>query len=118
MCHHCSEKGHIRPKCPKYLADIESGKTIRANLRDSKRKKNLNTHLLGLIKVLVRAKWKTQKSRLFSHPFNLVFTNEDDDDNKRDNGGDNVDDKEDDGNDDNNNDDLHGFLSMIGSLKE
>ncbi len=37
VCHHCGEKGHIRPKCPKYLADIESGKIIYANLRDSKR---------------------------------------------------------------------------------
>jgi hypothetical protein len=26
VCHYCHEKGHIRPKCPKYLADIASGK--------------------------------------------------------------------------------------------
>jgi hypothetical protein len=39
MCHHCGEKEHICPSCPKYFIDIESGKIIRADLRDSKRKK-------------------------------------------------------------------------------
>jgi hypothetical protein len=27
-CHHCGEKGHIRPDCPKYLQQIKSGKII------------------------------------------------------------------------------------------
>jgi len=37
VCHHCGEKGHIRPKCPKYLADIASGKIKRTDLRDNTR---------------------------------------------------------------------------------
>jgi hypothetical protein len=28
-CHHCGEKGHIRPDCPKYLQQIKSGKIVR-----------------------------------------------------------------------------------------
>jgi hypothetical protein len=28
-CHHCGEKGHIRPDCPKYLQQIKSGKMVR-----------------------------------------------------------------------------------------
>jgi hypothetical protein len=47
MCHHYGEKRHIHPKCPKYLADIESEKIIRANLRDSRRKKNPPHALAG-----------------------------------------------------------------------
>jgi hypothetical protein len=27
-CHHCGEKGHIHPDCPKYLQQIKSGKII------------------------------------------------------------------------------------------
>ncbi len=27
-CHHCGEKGHIRPDCPKYLQQIKSGKIV------------------------------------------------------------------------------------------
>ena len=37
VCHHCGEKGHIRPKCPKYLADIAAGKIKRTDLRDNTR---------------------------------------------------------------------------------
>jgi hypothetical protein len=47
VCYHYGEKGHILPKCPKYLADIVSGKIICANLRDSKRKKNPPRALAG-----------------------------------------------------------------------
>jgi len=32
VCHYCGEKGHIRPKCPKYLADIASGKINRNDI--------------------------------------------------------------------------------------
>jgi hypothetical protein len=28
-CHHCGEKGHIRPDCSKYLQQIKSGKMLR-----------------------------------------------------------------------------------------
>jgi hypothetical protein len=38
VCHYChEEKGHICPKCPKYLADIASGKIKRNNVRDNTR---------------------------------------------------------------------------------
>ncbi len=61
------------------------------------------------------------KSQGFSLSLSSFFTNEDDDNDKENNGKvhcDNVDDKEDDGNDHNDDDDLHGFLLMIGLLKE
>ena len=37
VCHYCHEKGHIRPKCPKYLADIASGKIKQNDVRDNTR---------------------------------------------------------------------------------
>jgi hypothetical protein len=37
VCHFCGEKGHIRPKCPKYLADIASGRIKRNDIRDNTR---------------------------------------------------------------------------------
>ncbi len=119
VCPHCGEKGHIHPKCPKYLADIESGKIICANLRDSKRKKNPPRALAGPNRGVGQSKMKDPKVKAFLSAFQALFTSEDDDDSKENNGKvhrNNVDDKEDDG--DNNNDDLNGFLLMIGLLKE
>jgi hypothetical protein len=37
VCHHCHERGHIHPKCPKYLADIASGKIKQNDVRDNTR---------------------------------------------------------------------------------
>jgi hypothetical protein len=37
VCHYCHKKGHIHPKCPKYLAGIASGKIKRNNVRDNTR---------------------------------------------------------------------------------
>jgi hypothetical protein len=118
VCHHCSEKGHINPKCHKYLAAIEAGKIIRANLIDSKRKKNPPRTLAGPSRGVGQSKMKDPKVKAFLSAFQALFTNEDYDDNKEDNGGNNVNDKEEDGNDDNNDDDLHGILLMIGLLEE
>jgi hypothetical protein len=33
ICHHCSEKGQICPKCPKYIAIIKSGKIVPLDTR-------------------------------------------------------------------------------------
>jgi hypothetical protein len=121
VCHHCGEKGIIRPKCPKYLADIESGKIICANLRDSKRKKNPPCTLAGPNQGVGQSKIKDPKVKAFLSAFQALFTNEDNDNNKEDNGKvhhDHVNDKEDDGHIHNNNDDLHAFLFMIGLFKE
>jgi hypothetical protein len=90
-------------------------------LRDSKRKKNPPHALAGPNQGVGQSKMKDPKVKAFLSAFQALFTNEDDDDNKGNNGKfhcNNVNDKEDDGNDHNYDDDLHGFLSMIGSLKE
>jgi hypothetical protein len=121
LCHHCGEKGHIRPKCPKYLADTESGKIIHANLRDSKRKKNPPRALAGPNRGVGQSKMKDPKVKAFLSAFQALFTNEDDDNNEENIGEvhrNNVHDKEEDGNDHNDDDDPYGFLSVIGSLKE
>jgi hypothetical protein len=88
-------------------------------MRDSKRKKNPPHALAGLNSGVGQSKMKEPKIKAFLSTFQALFTSEDDDNNKENNGSnhcDNVDDKEDDGN--NNDDDFHGFLLMIGSLKE
>jgi hypothetical protein len=64
---------------------------------------------------------KDPKVKAILLAFQALFTNEDNDDNNKNNGEvhhNNVDYKEDDGNDHNDDDDLHGFLLMIGLLKE
>jgi hypothetical protein len=50
-CHHCGEKGHIHPMCPKYLAAIQSGEINPKHPRNfhNMRKKHLVHQLPGKI---------------------------------------------------------------------
>jgi hypothetical protein len=72
VCHHCGEKGHIRPKCPKYLDDIESGKIIPANLKDSKRKKNPPRALAGPNCGVGQSRMKDPKVKAFLSAFQAL----------------------------------------------
>ena len=110
-CVHCGEKGHIRPTCPKYLAQIESGeiqRPIKANPRA-----NPN----GKPTASPKYKMKDRKSRALLSVFQAFYGGDSDsDDSEEDNGAQEQEDQietTDVENDDN--EDIHSFLSMIGS---
>lgn len=107
-CDHCGQKGHIRPHCPKYLAQIESGeiqrpppRTPRRNFPRDARKPNY--------------KGKDRKAQALLSAFKAIYgqdssDSEDDDDNTDDD-----DNKEEEDNNDHTEDDKATFLSMVGS---
>ncbi len=125
-CHHCGEKGHIRPMCPKYLAAIKSGKISPKNPRNfhDARKKPPGRPLPGKpgFRKQLPCDFKDPKAKAFLSAFQASFqalfaqdkevSNDGDDDNdKGTTGADEFD--VDDGDTD-----LHGFLTMVGSLKD
>ena len=111
-CVHCGEKGHIRPTCPKYLAQIESGEIqcpVKANPRA-----NPN----GKPTASPKYKMKDRKARALLSVFQAFYGGDSDsnDSDEEDNGAQEQEDQietTDVDNDDN--EDIHGFLSMIGS---
>ena len=110
ICVHCGEKGHIRPTCLKYLAQIESGEIQRPvktpnwdNHRDIRKPTGQG------------CKVQDCKAKALLSVFQAIYGgNSDSDNNDKDTGDDNK--GEDTVQDDENNDDnLRGILSMIGS---
>ena len=118
-CTHCGKIGHIRPQCPLYLDAIASGalkhsesKPKGGNWRAPKKGgPNTPPHHNFL---------KNPKATAFLLAFKSFMNDSDDSDEDNDGNkeesavnddGDNVDEDDDD-------EDLHGFLSMIGSLKD
>ncbi len=124
-CHHCREKGHIRPMCPKYLAAIQSGEINPKHPHNfhNMRKKPPVCQLPGKIgnhkQPPQNLKDPIAKAFLsaFQALFQALFANQEA-------SNDNNDEEDKDFprldkcnvNDDDN--DLHGFLSMVGSLKD
>jgi hypothetical protein len=112
-CHHCSEQGHIHPNCPIYLDKIKSGKIKRGGMRSSPRgppKSHPPGHHAQQGDFM-----KDPKTKAFFSAFQALFTTDEGAGNNNDalakannavhdrDAGDN---------------DLHGFLSMVGYLKE
>jgi hypothetical protein len=124
-CHHCGEKGHIRPMCPKYLLAIQSGEINPkhpCNFYD-KRKKPPVRQLPGKIgnRNQPPQNLKDPKAKAFLSAFQALFqalfaneeaSNDDNDEEDKDSP------RLDDCNVNDDNNDLHGFLSMVGSLKD
>ena len=111
VCHHCGEKGHIRPKCPKYIADIESGKIVHLDTRDNRRLKNptrAGGQTLG-----VGLNTKDPKVKAFLSAFQALFANEEEEEGDQDQGGERNDDKE-----DLKDNDAYTFFSVLRLLKE
>jgi hypothetical protein len=117
-CHHCGEKGHIRPYCPGYLKKVASGEikrnvvSNRPNVRSPQARspKDLGTHppLCTNNNFL-----KNPKAKAFLSAFQVLFNDESDDDNAKEDSNSQEDVLKVD------NKDLHSFLSTIGSsLKE
>jgi hypothetical protein len=123
-CHHCGEKGHIRPMCPKYIAAIKSGEVTPKHpckFHDM-RKKPPGRQLSGKpgYQQTPPRTFKDSKAAFmsaFQASFQALFANdeasddENDDEDKDRNSAKDCDADVDDY-------DLHGFLTMVGSLKE
>ena len=116
VCHHCGEKGHIRPKCPKYLADIAAGKIKRTDLRDNTRVGSRNPGTPGNSgKQRFNEKYKnSSKFKTLLAAFQAWSTDENDDDNNEEQV--ETPQENDVGKDDD--EDAFGFFSALASLKE
>jgi hypothetical protein len=124
-CHHCREKGHIRPMCPKYLMAIQSGEINPkhpCNFHDMRKK--LPVHQLpgktGNCKQPPQ-NLKDPKAKAFLSAFQALFqalfaneeaSNDDNEEEDKDSP------RSDDCNVNDDDNDLHGSLSMVGSLKD
>ena len=113
-CDHCGKIGHIRPHCPKHLAQIESGeiqrppRTPKRNLQRGARKPIGPKH-----------KGNDRKAQALLSVFKAIYGQESSDSEDGDDDSGNDHEKEDVNGDEDNNDDTDGdkqtFLSMIGS---
>ena len=116
VCHFCGEKGHIRPKCPKYLADIASGRIKRNDIRDNTRYGSRNTGTQGSsVKQKFNEKYKNSpKFKTLLAAFQAWSTDDNVDNNEE-----QVEiPQENDVSKDNDDEDAFGFFSALASLKE
>ncbi len=123
-CHHCGEKGHIHPDCPKYLQQIKSGKIVCGpkHQRSGPRGPPLSCPSgCGPPRPPGCAEpWhdfmKEPKAKAFLSAFQALFTNDEINNEEEDKSNDKQD-----GDADNNqgvDDDVRAFLSLAGSLKD
>ena len=124
-CHYCGKKGHICRMCPKYIAAIKSGEVNPKHPRKfhGMRKKPPGRQLSGKpeYQQIPPRTFKDPKAKAFMSAFQASFQalfandeasdDENDDEDKDRNGAKDCDADVDDY-------DLHGFLTMVGSLKE
>ncbi len=124
-CHHCRGKGRIRPMCPKYLVAIQSREINPKHLCNfhNMHKKPPVHQLPGKIgnRKQPPQNLKDPKAKAFLSAFlalfQALFANEEaSNDNNDEEDKDSPRSDDCDVNDDDNN--LHGFLSMVGSLKD
>ncbi len=123
MCHRCREKGHIRPMCPKYLVAIQSGEINPkhpCNFHNMRKKPPVH-QLPGKIGNHKQPpqNLKDPKVKAFLSAFQAWFqalfaheeaSNKDNDEEDKDSP------RSDDFDVNYDNNNLHGFLSMVGSL--
>ena len=107
-CVHCGVEGHIRPTCPKYLAQIESGEIQRPVRVTPAGGKPANP----------KYKVKDRRARALLSVFQAFYGDDSDSGDSEDNGagGEDQDKNADENENSDDIDDIHGFLSMIGSF--
>jgi hypothetical protein len=116
-CVHCSEKGHIRPTCPKYLAQIEAGEIQRPVKAASK------ANPIGK-PTASKYRMKDRKARALLSVVQAFYGGDSDssDSEEEASGAQDQENQEEERNiepNNDDNDDIHSFLSMIGpSLKD
>ncbi len=113
-CHHCGEKGHIRPNRPDYLKKIENGE-VKQPFRPHRSQPRPNYR--GIVPQGRRQKFsKDPKMKAFLSAFNALFDSNDDS-NKVD-GDDNESNHNDKDDDEEMDDNIYNFFAKVGSLKE
>jgi hypothetical protein len=124
-CHHCGEKGHIHPMCPRYLAAIQSGEINPknpCNIQDMRKKPPIR-QLPGKIgnRKQPPQHFKDPEAKAFLSAFQALFqalfANEEASNNN------NYEEDKDSPRSDNcdvydENNNLHGFVPMVRSLKD
>ena len=117
-CHHCGEKGHIRPHCPQYIEKVKLGE-IKLPFRRNAARPQPTGKPTGLPKPRREYSKDPKAKALWVAAFNAIF-GEDEDDGAAEEVADveeNQDHETDEGIE-SSDEDLRSFLSLAGSLKE
>jgi hypothetical protein len=112
ICHHCGEKGHIRPYCPKYIEQVKSGQI---KIPPKQRPSPCGPYACPPGRPAAQHPYmKDPKAKAFLSAFQALFTKEDkeeEEDTECNDDIDAIDDNKDE-------EDMHNFFLMVGSLKE
>ena len=120
-CNHCGKIGHIRPDCPLYLEAIASGAIKKPEYKPkggNRRTPKKGSPKTGSPNTPRRNFLKDPKARAFLSAFQSFMCESDDSDDGDVNNEDNAVKDDDENVQEEDAEDLHGFLSMIGSLKD
>jgi hypothetical protein len=120
-CNHCSKIGHICPDCPLYLKAIASGAIKKPEYKPKggdRRTPKKGSPQKGSPNTPRRNFLKDPKARAFLSAFQSFMCESDDSDDGDVNNEDNAVEDDDENVQEEDAEDLHGFLSMIGSLKD
>ncbi len=117
-CHHCGEKGHIRPQCPDYLKKIKSGEIKRVYHPNYCGQTQARPTNCGLLQACHNNFLKDLKAKACLSAFQALFTPDDDDVDNGDGDKDLITDEGDNEQDEWDDGDIYNFLSMVGSSKE
>jgi hypothetical protein len=111
ICHHCGEKGHIHPHCPKYIEQVKSG-LIKIPPKQRPSPRGPYAARPPGQPAAQRPYMKDPKAKAFLSAFQALFTKEDkeeEEDTEHNDDFNATDDNED-------MEDMHNFFSMVGSL--
>ena len=113
ICHHCGEKGHIHPHCPKYIKQVKSGQ-IKIPPKQHPSPCGLYAACPPGWPATQHPYMKDPKAKAFLSAFQALFTKEDKEEKEDTEHNDDVD-----ATDDNEDEeDMRNFFLMVGSLKE
>lgn len=117
-CHHCGEKGHIRPHCPQYIEKVKSGE-IKLPFRQNGARPQPTGKPSGLPKPRREYSKDPKAKALWLAAFNAIFgENEDDGAAEEVADVEENQDQQDDNDNETGDEDMRSFLSLAGSLKE
>jgi hypothetical protein len=110
-CHHCGEKGHIRPHCPKYIKQVKSGQ-IKIPPKQCPSPCGPYAARTPGRPTAQRPYMKDPKAKAFVSAFQALFTKEDKEEEEDTERNDDIDAT----NDNEDKKDMHNFFLMVGSL--
>jgi hypothetical protein len=117
-CHHCGEKGHIRPQCPDYLKKIKSGEIKQAYCPNYRGQSQARPANCGLPQARCNKFLTDPKAKAFLSAFQARFIPDDDDVENGNGDKDSIAHDSDIEQNEGVDRDIYNFLSLVGSLKE